>query len=163
MAAAKKGKRSPRKRTRENLDLAQVGHNIWLAGLGALARAQREGPRLFDSLVEEGSEVHEHARDVTQTAFKKVVAEARGAADARVNALRGKAGETWENVEKIFQSRVRNALQQLGMPTSREIRALTLKVDQLSRGVEGLTKRTRRSAGTRASAAAGNAGQSAAA
>jgi poly(hydroxyalkanoate) granule-associated protein len=163
MAAAKKGKRRTAKQAPAKFDLAQVGHKVWLAGLGALSRAQSEGPKLFESLVEEGSEVHEHARDVTETAFKKAVANVRGAADERISALRGKADETWDNVEKIFQSRVQKALQQLGMPTSQEIRALTRKVDELSRGVEGLAKRRNPRGTTRghAAQASGNANQSA--
>jgi poly(hydroxyalkanoate) granule-associated protein len=161
MAAAKKGKRRAAKRTPAQFNVAQVGHKVWLAGLGALARAQNEGPKLFESLVEEGSAVHERARDVTENAFKKAITEARGVADERVTALRGKANETWDNVEKIFQSRVHKALQQLGMPTSQEIRALTRKVDELTRGVEGLAKRERRTPRASAAARTGSATHSA--
>jgi hypothetical protein len=32
-------------------------HVIWLAGLGAFAKAQQEGSKLFDSLVKEGEVV----------------------------------------------------------------------------------------------------------
>ena len=144
MAASKKGKRRTTKSASAKFDVIDVGNKIWLAGLGALARAQSESPKLFESLVAEGSAFQESARDSTERAFKSAVAEVRGAADDRMSAIRGKANETWDNVEKIFQSRVQKALQQLGMPTSNEIRALTRKVDELTRSVEGLGQKPKR-------------------
>jgi poly(hydroxyalkanoate) granule-associated protein len=128
----------------DKFDLVEIGHKVWLAGLGAMARAQSEGPKLFEALVEEGAIVQERARETTEQFFSKAVAEVRGAADERMEALRGTANETWDNVEKIFQSRVQKALQQIGMPTSHEIRALTRKVDDLTRSVEGLSAKPRR-------------------
>ena len=99
-----------------------VGHHIWLAGLGALARAQREGPKLFESLVEEGGSLEERQRAT------------------RAAEVRSKAGETIDNLEAIFQSRVQKALQQLGMPTSKEINALSRKVNELNQSVHALTR-----------------------
>jgi poly(hydroxyalkanoate) granule-associated protein len=128
----------------------EAGHSVWLAGLGALSRAQTEGPRLFETLVEEGTVVHERARDATEKVLNKAIADVRGAADERMTALRGKANETWDNVEKIFQSRVQKALQQIGVPTSHEIRALTRKVEELTRTVESLGAKQRRGGVARA-------------
>jgi poly(hydroxyalkanoate) granule-associated protein len=144
--AAKKGKRGAAKRAAAKPDVIEFGQKIWLAGLGAYARARSEGPKLFESLVEEGAALQEHTRDTTERAFRDMWSEVRGAADERIAAIRGKANDTWDNVEKIFQSRVHKALQQLGMPTSQEIRALSRKVDELTRGVESLSKRERRTA-----------------
>ena len=41
-------------------------HQIWLAGLGAFAKAQAEGTKLFDSLVKEGEAVQARAGKVGQ-------------------------------------------------------------------------------------------------
>jgi poly(hydroxyalkanoate) granule-associated protein len=142
--AAKKGKRRSVRRATAKVDVVEFGQKVWLAGLGAFARARSEGPMLFESLAEEGAAVQAQARDSTETAVKDLLAQVRSAADERIATVRGKANETWGNVEKIFQSRVHKALQQLGMPTSQEIRALTKKVDELSRGVDALSKRERR-------------------
>ena len=40
--------------------LGESAQHVWLAGIGALGRAQSEGSRLFSSLVEEGEELEEH-------------------------------------------------------------------------------------------------------
>lgn len=159
--AAKKGKRRA-KRAADKTEVIEFGQKVWLAGLGAFARARSEGPKLFEALVEEGSAVQDQTRDATQQAFKDAMSQMRGAADKRLATIRGKANDTWDSMEKIFQSRVHKALQQLGMPTSQEIRALTRKVDELTHGVEALSKRERRTSRAAAASASGNAGQGAA-
>jgi poly(hydroxyalkanoate) granule-associated protein len=142
MAARKKGKgKSTSKRASAAAkgpmaNAIEVGHQIWLAGLGALVRAQREGPKLFESLVEEGGSVEENQRANAQRLVKGL----RKTVDARAAEIRGKAGETLENLEAIFQSRVQKALQQLGMPTSKEINALSRKVNELNQSVHALTR-----------------------
>ena len=56
----------------------------------------------------------------------------------RVDTVKAQAGETWDNLEKIFQTRVQRALHQLGMPTAEEITALSRKVAELADAVERL-------------------------
>ena len=66
--------------------------------------------------------------------------ELRESVDARTAVARGKASEALDNLEQIFQTRVQKALQQLGMPTSQEIGALSRKVNELNRSVQALTR-----------------------
>lgn len=151
---------SASKQASKKLDIVDVGHSVWLAGLGALSRAQTEGPKLFESLADEGAVVHDRARKATEGALNKAIADVRGAADERLTALRGRANETWDNVEKIFQSRVQKALQQIGVPTSHEIRALTRKVEELTRTVESLGSKPRRGGASRSTHSTGAAASS---
>lgn len=120
------------------IDSAQ---NIWLAGLGAMARAQKKGPKLFESLVEEGSRVNKRTRDAAEEALTNAMAGVRGQIGERVEGVRDRASETWDNIEKIFQSRVHKALRQLGVPTSGDINALTRKVNELTKSVESLARK----------------------
>jgi len=108
-----KGKRAPAVTKTPMANAIEVGHHIWLAGLGALARAQREGPKLFESLVEEGGSLEERQRANATRLVKGAWEGLRETVDARTAEVRGKAGETLENLEAIFQSRVQKALQQL--------------------------------------------------
>ena len=48
------------------------------------------------------------------------------------------AAESWDELEKIFQTRIRRSMAQLGMPTAEDITALTRKVDELAARVERL-------------------------
>jgi poly(hydroxyalkanoate) granule-associated protein len=93
-------------------------HQIWLAGLGALARAQNEGSKLFEILVAEGGAAHERGRESTRRFVKDTWEGLRENIETRVEGVRDKAAETMENLEQIFQTHVQKALQQLGMPTS---------------------------------------------
>jgi poly(hydroxyalkanoate) granule-associated protein len=135
-----KGKRASAATKRPMANVIEVGHQIWLAGLGALARAQREGPKLFESLVEEGGSLQDEQRANAQRLMKSAWDGLRETVDTRTAEVRSKAGETMDNLEGIFQSRVQKALQQLGMPTSKEINSLSRKVDELNHSVNALTR-----------------------
>jgi len=150
MAGKKKAKRAPAKARGAMANVIETGHQVWLAGLGALARAQREGPKLFESLVEEGSEVEQRQRSNVRHLAQGAMKELRETLDSRTAAARGKANEALENLEQIFQSRVQKALQQLGMPTSHEITALSRKVNELNRSVQALTQAKPRAAAGKA-------------
>src|SRR6186713_3152685 len=66
-------------------------HKIWLAGLGAFSRAQREGAKVFETLVKQGEELQSRTRQAaTETA-----AAARGAAAAKAKEMHEMAGGTW--------------------------------------------------------------------
>lgn len=162
MAVQKKGKRAARKKAQskqEKLNVMDIGHKVWLAGLGALARAQSDGPKLFEALVADGAKLHARALETTQRTVQSAVGELRGAVDDRMEDVRGlidarmeevrdRASETWDNIEKIFETRVQAALKQLGVPTANEIRSLSRKVEDLTKSVNRLapTKREARSA-----------------
>jgi poly(hydroxyalkanoate) granule-associated protein len=135
-----KSRRTSPRAASSKTGIVHAGHQIWLAGLGALARAQSEGPKLFESLVEEGSAVHERKRESTQRFVKETWEGLRENLETRAEGVREKASETLENLEEIFQTRVKKALQQLGMPSSEEIQALSRKVNELNRSVQTLTR-----------------------
>ncbi|WP_129781904.1 phasin family protein [Peristeroidobacter soli] len=145
-------------------NVIETGQHIWLAGLGAVARAQREGPKLFEALVMEGSEFQDSTRENVQERSADLLNELRSKLDARTAGMRGKAAETMGNLEEILQARVLKALQQLGVPTSHEIEALSRKVNELNRSVQALTQtRSGNASGRkRAGAAAATAQQGAA-
>ena len=99
---------------------------IWLAGLGAFERAKSEGPKVFDTLVEQGKGLRDRAAD---------------AADQALKAVREQAGDAqgrWDKLEQVFQDRVARSLESLGVITSRELKDLQGQVDELTRTVAGL-------------------------
>ena len=139
--AARKPKRAKAKAAQPKNLFINSAHQIWLAGLGALARAQTEGPKLFQSLVEEGQTVHNRSRDAAEEALATAMKSMRGAIDERIEGARDRASETWDNIEKIFQSRVQKALRQLGVPTASDISSLSRKVNELTQSVEHLARK----------------------
>jgi poly(hydroxyalkanoate) granule-associated protein len=113
------------------MDSAQ---QIWLAGLGAFAKAQSEGGKLFESLVKEGAALDRKTRKFTDAK----VSEARGNVEATLGQVRERSQETWDKLEKVFEDRVSRALGRLGVPGRDEIRTLTSRVEELSREVRKL-------------------------
>jgi poly(hydroxyalkanoate) granule-associated protein len=113
------------------MDSAQ---QIWLAGLGAFAKAQSEGTKLFESLVKEGAALDAKTRKFTEAK----VGEARGNIEQTIGQVRERSQETWDKLEKVFEDRVSRALGRLGIPSHEEISTLTRRVEELSREVRKL-------------------------
>jgi poly(hydroxyalkanoate) granule-associated protein len=111
-------------------------HKIWLAGLGAFSRAQREGAKVFDSLVKQGEELQNR----TKRAATETAAAARGAAAAKAKEMQEMAGGTWDKLEQVFEDRVARALSKLGVYTQNDVQRLAARVDELADAVNKLIK-----------------------
>lgn len=141
MAVKKKGKlggASSAPKTGPGTNPLYSAQQIWSAGLGAMSRAQEGGTKLFEDLVREGGRLQDGALTTAQKVVMNAFEGAQKRVNRRVDDVKGQATETWDNLEKIFQTRVQRALHQLGMPTAEEIGDLTRKVNKLSQSVEKL-------------------------
>lgn len=139
MAAKKKGKLGGGEQKSAN-DLLYSAQQIWQAGLGALARAQAGAPKVFEELMREGGKLQGGALDAAQKAVMQAFHGAQQTVNRRVDTVREQAGETWDNLEKIFQVRVQRALQQLNMPSAEEIEALRRRVDKLAADLDRINR-----------------------
>lgn len=117
---------------------------VWLAGMGAIARAQKEGPAAFQDAVAEGLELLNRSRSTAEKMIRDAFDAAQDSLQLRLGSARDQASETWDNLEALFQSRVHKALQQLGVPTAEEIRLLTRRVAELNDSVQALSARKTR-------------------
>ena len=140
MAAKKKGKLGGRSAPKPEQDLLYSAQQIWQAGLGALARAQAGAPKIFDELIREGGKLQGGALDAAQKAVMHAFRGAQKTVNQRIDSVQAQAGETWDNLEKIFQTRVQRAMQQLGMPSAEELGALKRRVDELAASVDRLSR-----------------------
>ena len=124
----------------EAKDLAQAvldsSHQIWLAGVGAFVRAQQEGMKVFESLVQQGEKLERRTRQ----AAVDTAAAARGAATAKAKEMQQMAGGTWDKLEQVFEDRVARALSKLGVYTQNDVQKLAKRVDALSAAVNELLK-----------------------
>src|SRR4029079_5607230 len=91
--------------------LSESDQQIWLAGVGAFARAQAEGTKLFEGLVKEGLNLEQTARKIAGNRADVV----RDAVENRVGQARERAADTWDRLEKVFEDRVQRALVKLGV------------------------------------------------
>ena len=95
----------------------ESANQIWLAGLGAFSKAQQEGVKMFETLVEEGEKVQERTKV---------------AADERLTEVKEKVTRTWDKLDKVFEDRVGRALHALNVPTRKDIEVLSKRVHELT-------------------------------
>ena len=108
--------------------LVESAQQIWMAGVGAFNRAQGEGSKLFEALVTEGMNIEKTTRKLAGGRVDAV----RDAMEGHVGAVRGRASDTWDRLEKVFEDRVQRALNRLGVPGRDDLAELTARVDALS-------------------------------
>ncbi len=95
--------------------------HIWLAGLGAFAKAQEEGTKVFENLVKEGS----HLQQTTQQAQAKMTEAAE-----KVGQM---ASGQMDKLETIFEERVAKALKSMGLPSAQDVADLKARLEQLEK------------------------------
>jgi len=119
--------KSPHKPT-DTADAPQApSHEVWLAGLGALAQAQAQGTKAFESLVSDGLAFQRKSQEQAQQRLQE--------ATARLTHLAQDFGQQAsvrvDKLEHLFEERVAKALQRLGMPTLQDMQVLQARIHAL--------------------------------
>jgi poly(hydroxyalkanoate) granule-associated protein len=112
---------------------------IWLAGMGAFAKAQAEGGKVFEALVKEGVGLQRK----TQAVAEERLGDVTGKMSSMASEVSSKAGASWDKLENIFEERTAKALGKLGVPTAKDVAELQRRVEELSAAVAKLSKTTR--------------------
>jgi poly(hydroxyalkanoate) granule-associated protein len=122
---------------------ARTAHQVWPAGLEALAKAQHEGAKVFGALLKQGQRLEQRTREAaadTAAAARDTAVAARGAAAAKAREVQQIAGGTWDKLEQVFEDRVERALSKLGIYTQNDLQRLAERVDELAEAVNRLLK-----------------------
>jgi poly(hydroxyalkanoate) granule-associated protein len=134
----------------------ESAQQIWLAGMGAFARAQAEGSKVFETLVKEGTSLQKK----TQSAAEEKITEVTSKMSSMASDAQARAGQHWDKLEGIFEERTAKALGRLGVPSAKDVEALTARIDELSAKLAKVTKGApAKSAPAKKAAAQGSAAQ----
>jgi poly(hydroxyalkanoate) granule-associated protein len=127
-----------------NLAESLVGsaNEIWLAGLGAFAKAQSEGKKIYDKLIDEGKDFEKLFKSVPQ----KAVSDVKSTVSSTVSSAKKRASESWDKLEDVFEKRVEKSLKSLGVPTGDELGELVKRIETLTKEVSKLVKDSGKSA-----------------
>lgn len=106
---------------------ALSSHQIWLAGLGALAQAQAQGSKAFETLVSDGLAFQRKSQEEAQQRFQ----EATERLTQFTQGLGQQASGRMDKLEHVFEERVARALHRLGMPTLQDLADLQTRVADL--------------------------------
>lgn len=102
-------------------ELLNAGRNLLLAGIGAVAEADRASQRLFDRLVERGRPLDERQRKT-------------------VEAFADRANGTLREAGKLFQDTIeyesRQVLKKMGVLTRDDLKVLSARLDILARQID---------------------------
>lgn len=109
---------------------------IWLAGLGAFAKAQEEGSKVFEALVKEGIGMQRKTQAAAAEATSKMASMANLAGGLGARPAAG----PWDKLENIFEERVAKAMAKLGAPSAQDLEALTARIEELSQQVQALSR-----------------------
>ncbi len=123
----------------------ESAQQIWLAGMGAFAKAQAEGRQVFDALVKEGTALQKKTQSVAEEKLGDVSSKMTSMAED----VTAKAGKQWDKLESIFEERTAKAMKKLGVPSSKDVDVLMARIDALSAQVASGAKSAARKATAR--------------
>lgn len=124
---------------------------IWLAGLGAFSKAQKQGSKAFEILVQEGLNLQRK----TQVATQDSLAQASTLMNTMASDIEAQAGHRVDRLETIFEDRVARALSRLGIPSSTQMDALLTRLDQLEKCIHQMSSASTGTAESAANPASG--------
>ena len=152
-----------KKSTREQKDsdtrageIAEQLEHAFLAGLGALSDARKEGARKFDTLVKEGEKFREKTTSKTESliddvqgAIRDMADDAQSKATGLLDQVRGKS--SLDKLHSAFDSRVAGAMDRLNVPSKNDIDAINKKLNKILRLLDDQGKPAAKKKATRKS------------
>src|SRR5947209_15946652 len=101
-------------------ELVSAGRNLWLASLGAVAKAEEEGRDLFDRLVERGRPLEERRRHQLDHALDKM-------GDRTQETVR----EFGKLVQDTMEYETKGVLKRFGLMTRDDVKILAARLETL--------------------------------
>ena len=117
--------------------MKESAQQIWLAGLGAFAKNQEEGKKVFEKLVADGLSLQKK----TQEALHEKVNMASEKITEMASTLKPDPTVHWAPLEDLFHNRVAKANEKLGVPDAEAFEALSLRVQALEKAL-GLVQKS---------------------
>jgi poly(hydroxyalkanoate) granule-associated protein len=106
----------------------ESAQQIWLAGMGAFAKAQAEGRQRFEALVQEGVNLQKKTHAVAEERINEVANKMTSMADDAA----ARAGKQWDKLESIFEERTARAMKKLNVPSAKDVEELKARIEELS-------------------------------
>ena len=127
----------------------ESAQQIWLAGMGAFAKAQADGKQVFEALVKEGANLQQKTHAAAEDRINEVTSKMTSMADDAA----ARAGKQWDKLESIFEERTAKAMQKLGVPSAKDVEALKARIEELSAQIARSARPAARKTGAKGTAA----------
>ncbi|PUE46399.1 hypothetical protein B9Z47_13685 [Limnohabitans sp. 2KL-1] len=106
-----------------------AAQHIWLAGLGAMAKAQEQGSKAIEALINDGLALQRKSQAEAQQRMQEATERLTSLASdfGQPNAVRT------DRLEHLFEDRVAKALHRLGIPSAGDLQSLNERLERLER------------------------------
>ena len=116
--------------------ILDAANKIWVAGLGAVHTAEKEGSKLFKSLVDKGTDFQALRKEISQKQLDKIGQIVKGG----VGSVRGKIEDITQQQEGVWdklkiEQTIASVMKTFGVATKKEMDSLNRKIDTLSKAV----------------------------
>lgn len=120
-----------------------------LTPANAFARAKASAQKAIATVVKQGTALRNASQKAAlerANAARGAATAARDAAFARAEEAKAKTVEAVSHLERVFEQRVSKAIAKMGVPTTKDVRALSRQVAQLQASVDRLNRSRSRAA-----------------
>jgi poly(hydroxyalkanoate) granule-associated protein len=117
-------------RTEAVVEVRSYARKIWLAGIGAYAKAGKEGLDYVKDLIKTGEGVEKEGKRVIDKELKAANSQIDDVKED-VAVAKGKVEVQIDKLEKLFDARVASALNRIGIPSRHDVDTLSAKLDAL--------------------------------
>ncbi len=121
----------------------EAAHKIFLAGLGAVSLAHKQGEKLVTTLIEEGEDFRARTIKLTNAVkrdLRRVVSGAEVRVKRAIAPVRARAEQVVSDVETGIGERLGALLGRFGVPTKGDVDELIARVAELNRQVRASTR-----------------------
>jgi poly(hydroxyalkanoate) granule-associated protein len=126
-----------------DLAFAPPAQQVWLAGLGAMAKAQEQGSKAMEALLSDGLAFQRKSQAEAQQRLQEATERLGHLASGFGQSASGRV----DKLEHLFEDRVAKALHRLGMPSLLDIQMLSERVAQLESQVQALQGQASKASG----------------
>lgn len=142
-----------KEKTKVDESILDAANKIWMAGLGAVQTAEKEGSKLFKSLVDKGTDFQAMRREISQQQLDKIGRIVKGG----VGSVKGKIDDITQQKENVWdklkiEQAISSVMKTFGVVTKKEIDSLNRKIDALSKAVGDMKPRAEKKAAKKAPA-----------
>ncbi len=126
-------------------EFSQQLENVYLAGLGAFANAQKMGTETFDALIKDGEKFRKEASkrterliDEAQSNLREMGEDAQDRAEGLLDRVRERS--KFDKLQGAFDKRVADTMDRLNVPSKNDIDKINKKLNKILRSIEAQGK-----------------------
>jgi poly(hydroxyalkanoate) granule-associated protein len=113
--------------------LSGKAREVWLAGLGALASVEEEGNKVFNKLVEKGTDFEKRGKEQIEEVYTGIT--------DKYKEVETKVKSKFSKAETEIDENLQELVHKMGVPTKEEISELTAQVEKLVKKVDTLSRK----------------------